>query len=196
MALNPASPYPGSSRVPEALAWFAGSRGERQALVAMPTLAASSNLAGMLAAHELDARATNRGREAVDMAREMADLEMIFVDMDIQAAGIRPVLYELRISPTTGAVPIALLAAEGRLEAARELAQEHEGVIAVSRPHSQEVLSRMVEQLERMAGRDPVTPEERSAQAEEARTWLGKLARRRPFSTIGNDADFPAQNLR
>ena len=37
MALNPATPYPGSSRVPDALAWFAGSTGERQAVVAMPT---------------------------------------------------------------------------------------------------------------------------------------------------------------
>ena len=30
MTLDPKSPYPGSSRVPEAFAWFAGGTGERR----------------------------------------------------------------------------------------------------------------------------------------------------------------------
>jgi hypothetical protein len=191
VALDPPSPYPGSSRVPEALSWFVGSRGERHALVAMPTLGAAANLAGMLAAHELDGQPTNRGRDAVDMARAMADLEMIFVDMDVQAPGIREVVYELRISPTTGAVPIALMAAEGRLDAAERLAAEHENVIAISRPHSQEVLGRAVEQLLNVAGRDTVPPQERASQATEARGWLEKLAASRPFYTIRRTATRP-----
>lgn len=190
MNLDPASPYPGSSRVPDALAWFAGSNGERRALVAMPTLAASTNLAGMLAAHGLDAEATNRGRDAVNMARDMADLEMIFVDMDIQAPGIRQVIYELRTSATTGEVPIALMAAEGRLEAAEQLATEHQRMIAVSRPHSNDVLARVVKQLVKMAGRDPVPPDERAAQAAEAAAWLNQLAATRPFYTIRRTAHF------
>jgi hypothetical protein len=188
MRLDPASPYPGSSRVPDALAWFAGSNGERRAVVAMPTLAASTNLAGMLATHGLDTEATNRGRDAVNLARDMADLEMIFVDMDIQAPGIRQVIYELRISATTGEVPIALMAAEGRLEAAEQLATEHQRVIAVSRPHSHDVLARVVEQLVKMAGRDPVPPDERAAQAAEAAAWLNQLVATRPFYTIRRTA--------
>jgi hypothetical protein len=188
MSLDPPSPYPGSSRVPAALTWFAGSAGERQALVAMPTLAASSNLAGMLAAHDLYGQATNRGRDAVDMARDLADLEMIFVDMDIQAPGIRQVVYELRIGATTGEVPIALLAAEGRLVAAQRLAAEHQRVIAVSRPHSKEVLARIVDQLASLAGRNPVLPQERVDQAANATNWLNKLAATRPFYTIRRTA--------
>jgi len=188
MRLDPASPYPGSSRVPEALAWFAGSNGERRAVAAMPTLAASTNLASMLATHDLDAEATNRGRDAVEIARDMADLEMIFVDMDIQAPGIRQVIYELRISPTTGEVPIALMAAEGRLEAAAQLAAEHHRVIAVSRPHSKNVLARVVDQLVKLAGRDPVSPDERAVQAAEAAAWLNQLAATRPFYTIRRTA--------
>ncbi len=184
MALDPPSPYPGSSRVPDALSWFAGSRGERQALVAMPTLEASANLAGMLAAHDLDALATNRGRDAVELARDMADLEMIFLDMNILRPDIRQVVYELRLSPETRHVPVALLAAEGRLEGAERLAAEHERVIAVPRVHSHEVLERVVERLIEMAGRNPVTPAERAAQAAEAAAWLDKLAATRPFYTI------------
>jgi hypothetical protein len=190
MSLDPPSPYPGSSRVPEALTWFAASAGERQVLVAMPTLAASTNMAGMLAAHELYGQATNRGRDAVAMALDMADLEMIFIDMNIQAPGIREVLYELRISATTGEVPIALLAAEGRLDAAQRLAAEHQRVIAVSRPHSKEVLARVVERLIGLAGPNPVPPQRRAEQAERATQWLDKLAATRPFYTIRRAAQF------
>jgi CheY-like chemotaxis protein len=185
MMIDPASPYPGSSRVPEALTWFASGSGARQAMVAMPTNAAATNLAGMLRGHELDAEATNRGHEAVGMAREMADLEMIFVDMGILLPDIRQVLYELRISPTTGQIPIALMAADGRLEAAERLAAEHERVLPVPRPHSAEVLSRIVEQLSAMAGRDAVSAEVRQQQAAEAAAWIDKLrGGERRFYTI------------
>lgn len=189
MTLDPTSPYPGSSRVPDALVWFAGSEGTHQALVAMPTLAAATNLAGMLAAHDLDAEATNRGRDAVDLARDMPDLEVIFVDMNIIVPGIRQVLYELRVSPVTGDIPVALMAAESRLAAAERLAAEHDRVLAVSRPHSPEVLTRIVEDLRTLAGRDAVPADERVAQAAQARQWLETLASgRRPFYIIRRTA--------
>jgi CheY-like chemotaxis protein len=143
----------------------------------------------MLAAHELDAEATNRGREAVKLARNMADLEAIFVDIDIQAPGIRQVLYELRVSPTTGQIPIALMAAEGRLQSAERLAAEHHRVIAVPRIHSSDVLGRVVAQLINLAGRDATPPDERRAQATDAAAWLAKLeSGHRPFYTIRRTA--------
>jgi len=182
MALDPPSPYPGSSRLPEALMWFSASEGERHALVGMPTLAAASNLAGMLAAHDLAAQPTNRGRDAVDIALEMPDLEMMFVDMNIIVPDIRQVLYELRIHPTTGQIPIALLAADGRLEEAHRLAVEHDRVIAVPRPHSAETLADVVERLNDIAGRDAVPADERTAQAAQARDWIDQLrSADRPF---------------
>jgi CheY-like chemotaxis protein len=176
MAIDPKSPYPGSSYVPKALAWFATAGGDRHALVAMPTNLAASDLAGMLAAHGLDAEATNRGRDAVNAARQTADLEMIFVDMDILLPGVRQVLYELRVLPRTSKVPIALLAADGRLEAARALANEHDRVVAVSRPHSKEVVANIVERLSQVAGHPAIPPERRAAEALQALDWLAQLA--------------------
>jgi hypothetical protein len=75
------------------------------------------------------------------MARDTTDVEAIFVDMDIIVPHIREVLYELRMNPSTGEVPIAIMAAEGRLDAAKKLAEEHQRVIAVPRLHSDEVLT-------------------------------------------------------
>jgi CheY-like chemotaxis protein len=175
IALDPPSPFPGSSRVPEAVAWFAGSTGERRAIVAMPTNVMATDVAGMLAAHEFEADAINSGREAIDRARELADLEMIFVDMDIAGPDIRQVLYELRTAPETGEAPIALLAADGRLPAAKRLASEHERVIAIPRPHTTEVLARSVTALEKRAAQDTVAAGQRASQAVQALTWLAKL---------------------
>lgn len=185
MALDPASPYPGSSRVPEALAWFANSSAESRALVAMPTSAAATNLAGQLASQKLTAEATNSGRELIAMARDTTDVDAIFVDMDIILPHIREVVYELRMNPTTGEVPIAVMAAEGRLEAAKRLTEEHQRVVAVPRPHSDEVLANVVKQLAALADRDAVPANERVAQATQAKAWLAKLeSGARPFYVI------------
>jgi hypothetical protein len=185
MAIDPRTPYPGASRVPDTLAWFAGSTGERQAVVAMPTIARAGDLAGQLAAHQLVAAAANRGREAVDLARTMPDLELVLIDMNILLPEIRQAIYELRISPSTGDVPIALLAADGRLEAAQRLADEHTRVLAFSRPHTPEALATIVDALRRLTARDEVPPAERMAQAEQAQKWLGAIADgSRPFYTF------------
>jgi CheY-like chemotaxis protein len=175
MALDPSSPFPGSSRVPVALAWFAGGTDERRAVVAMPTNFMATDVAGMLATHGLEGEATNHGREAIDRARGLADVEMIFVDMDIAKPDVRQVLYELRIRPETGQVPIALLAADGRLLAAQRLAAEHERIIAVPRPHTPETLGRIVEALSALAPRNVPAANERATQSVEAMTWLAKL---------------------
>ena len=175
LTLDPPSPFPGSSRVPEALSWFASGVGEHRAMVAMPTNLMATDVAGMLSAHGLEGEATNHGREAIDRARELADLEMIFVDMAIAMPDVRQVLYELRTSAETGQIPIALLAADGRLPAAQRLADEHERVIAISRPHTAEALGRIVEALNELTVRDAAAANEHATQAVQAMTWLAKL---------------------
>src|SRR5262249_50462530 len=156
MSLDPPSPYPGSSRVPEALGWFAESGTERRALVAMPTTAAASDLAGRLAAHQLVAEPPNSGGQLINKAPTITQVRLILVDMDIILPNIREVLYQLRTNPTSGETPIAILAAEGRLEAAKKLAEEHQHVIAVPRPHTDEIVTNTLQQLAKMADRDAV----------------------------------------
>jgi CheY-like chemotaxis protein len=189
MTLDPANPYPGSSRLPDALAWFAGGTGERQGVVAMPTITNASNLAGMLIANSISAEATNRGRDVVQFAREMGDLEFILVDFDIIAPDIREVLYELRSTPSTGDIPIAIMAADGRLDAAKRLAGEHHHIIAISRLHSDDLVKRTLDELTKLSGPYTVGPEERAAEANQAKAWLAKLELgHRPFYVIRRTA--------
>lgn len=185
MALNPAAPYPGCSRVPDTLAWFAGSTGERQAVVAMLTNATAGDIAGQLAGHQLAAQAVNRGHDAVETAASLPDLELILVDMNILLPEIREVVYQLRTTPATGDIPIAVLAADGRLEAAKRLASEHTRVIAVPRPHTPEALTNIVDSLSKLSARDQVPTDERVAEADQAKKWLTLLSSgSRPFYTF------------
>jgi CheY-like chemotaxis protein len=182
MTLGPKSPYPGSSRVPEALAWFAAGTGERRAVVAMRTAVAATELAGLMPSERLQPTAAATGREAVDLALTMPDLEMIFVDVNINDPDIRQVVYELRINPTTAEIPIAILAPTSRLADAEQIASEHSRVIAVPRIHSPEVLNRVVTQLTTLSGRFATPANVRAAEAVEALTWLTRLAMGdRPF---------------
>jgi hypothetical protein len=192
MTLDPTSPFPGSSRIPEAVAWFAANNAERRAVVAMPTIAAASDLAAQLSAHGLDAEATNRGGVAISLARDIPELEAIFVDMDILLPNVREVLFQLRRNPASGDVPIALLAADGRFDAAQRLAAEHQRVIAVPRLHAPDALANTVNELAKLAAPDAVPAAERTAQAAQAREWLAKLeSGSRPFYVIRRTASLP-----
>lgn len=185
MAFDPTVPYPGSSRVPEAVAYFAASSPERRALIAMPQLAAASDLAGQLVSTDLVATPFNNGHDLLTQARQTSDIEAIFVDMDLLLPQIREVLYELRMNPATGDVPIALLAADGRLEAAKRLAEEHQRVIAMPRPHSKETVAVILKQLAALADSDAAAPNTRAAQAAQAKTWLAKIeSGDRPFYVV------------
>ena len=116
MTLDPQTSFPGASRVPETLGYFATSASERRAVVAMPVADHATTLAGRLANMGVDAEPAGRGGAAVALAQQSADLEMMLVDMDIDGPGVRDVIYALRTNPATGQVPIGLLATSDRLD--------------------------------------------------------------------------------
>jgi hypothetical protein len=178
MELDPQTPFPGASRVPETLGYFATGASERRAIVAMPVAEHATTLAGRLANTGVEATPAGRGGSAVGLAQQSADLEMVLVDMDIDGPGIRDVLYSLRSEPATGQVPIGLLAAGDRLDAAHRLAEQHQRVVAFPRPQSDEALANLVERLTALSGRDSISPQDRAAMSGQALAWLGELLAR------------------
>jgi hypothetical protein len=185
VALDPPSAFPGSSRLAETLAYFARGAGRRDGIVAMPTLESAADVAGKLSAADVHGEATYFGSDVAKLAEQLSDLEMVLVDMDIQRPHVRQVLYELRITPASSSVPVALLAADGRLDAAHRLADEHERMIAVPRPHSNEAVAKIAGRLWELSQRDAATPEELAMQAVEAVTWTAQLlARGRTFYAL------------
>ncbi|MGD9637216.1 MAG: hypothetical protein AB7G28_01920 [Pirellulales bacterium] len=178
MTLDPQASFPGASRVPETLGFFATGASERRAVVAMPVADQATTLAGRLANLGLEADPATRGANAVALAQQSSDLEFALVDMDINGAGVRDVIYALRTNPATGQVPIGLLATGDRLDAAHNLADQHERVVAFPRPQTDDAVAHLLERLKAVAGRDEVTPEERAAMAGQSLAWLGQLLSR------------------
>jgi CheY-like chemotaxis protein len=178
MALNPPSAFPGASRVPETLGFFATSASGRRAVVAMPIADQATTLAGQLTKFGIDAQPATRGAAAVRLATQSADLDMVLVDVDIDAPGVRDVVFSLRSSPATGQVPIGLLATSERMEAAKQIAAEHENVIAFVRPQNDEGVTRIIEQLGQLSAREQISPQDRAAMGAQALTWLGELLAR------------------
>ena len=178
MALDPKSPFPGASRVPDTLGYFATGANERRAVVAMPVADQVTTLAGRLANIGVEAEPTSRGGSAVALAEQSADLEMVLVDVDIDGPGVRDVLYALRTDPATGQVPIGLLATSDRLDAAHRIASEHKRVVAFPRPQSDAALEELVTRLNEVSGRESVSPQDRAVMAGQALDWLGNLLAR------------------
>jgi hypothetical protein len=178
MTLDPQASFPGASRVPETLGYFATGAAERRAVVAMPVADHATTLAGRLTSLGLEAEPATRGANAVALAQQSSDLEFALVDMDINGSGVRDVIYALRTNPATGQVPIGLLATSDRLDAAHNLADQHERVVAFPRPQTDEAVANLLDRLKAVAGRDQVTPEERAAIAGQSLTWLGQLLAR------------------
>ena len=139
----------------------------------MPTIVAATEFGRHAGRPGLDADATDVGREAVELALRRADLEMIFVDMNINGPGIRQVLYELRISPTTAEIPIAMLAADrparrGRAAGRRARTRDRRAADPFGRSAWRDASNSSTA----LSGRFAVPAERRAAEAVEAMTWL------------------------
>lgn len=179
MRLEPQTPFAGSSAVADALAYFAAARGARRAIVAAPTLAYASEVAGMLPAAGYSARPVNSGTELIEQVGGSPDIELLLIDLAVVRPAIRETLFRLRRMPAGGTLPIAIMAPDGRLLEAQNLAAEHDGaVIAV--PRVRETQS-AVSLAERLAGLGIATPAAtRRDRAVQATEWIAQIAERGP----------------
>ena len=193
--INPQSPFPGSSRIAEALVDFArggaGGGTRRVAVIASPNTSRAATIAGYLASAGIEGRATNRGAKAVELAGESPDIELVLVDLGVLDPNVRETVFRLRRQATSGLAPIGLLADAGRLEEAKKIASGHQRVLAFSRPQSAGATADIAQALAKVAPAGWPTAEERAKQAQAARDWLAKLLAEGP--TFYNLRDHDAE---
>lgn len=194
MQLDPKTPYAGSSRVADVLMHFAAGAGKRKAVVAMPPIGRAVTLAGQLGAEQIEAAPVELGSDAITRAAQSSDVEMILVDMTIERPDVREVLFQLRRTPATGLVPIGLLAPAGWLADAEQIAREHQGVIAFSRPHTPEAISGIVDKLDSVLPRSWPDAEDRREQGAQALEWIDNLLSedRRFYNVRGRPSEMEA----
>ncbi|MEO1496430.1 MAG: hypothetical protein AAFV43_04695 [Planctomycetota bacterium] len=179
MQIEPNTPFPGSSGVAEALAYFVAGRGDRRAVVAAPTIAYASEVAGMLATAGYSTTPVNTGAELMELVSVSPDVELLLIDLAVLRPAIRETVFRLRRTPAGGELPIAIMASDGRLLEAQNLAAEHDSaVIAVSRVRGSDDAASLAERLTSLA----TTPsaEARRERAAQATNWLSQIAERGP----------------
>jgi hypothetical protein len=176
MKLSEHSPFPGASYVTEALGFFAQSGGSPRVVIGHPRSTEGQSLVGALAALGFDADVASNGKQLIEQATKLPDVQFVIVHETIERPDAREVLYELGRNPNTGRLPVALLSTFDGLGAAQRMAAEFPRVYATVRPHSPGDLEKDVARLQKLAGRSLVTGPEMHAQAEQALIWIGELA--------------------
>ena len=188
MQINPTTPYAGSSRVADTLLHLATGRGSRRVVVASPQHLRAGDLAGLVIQAGYEASALIRGFDTLEQASRNADVEFVLLDLELLQPNIRETLFRLRRTPTTAALPIAILAPPGRLEEARSLAHEHGGAAAqlVSAPRlvSANGVAALLMKLEKLSTAPSAA--ERLDRSEQAQQWIEKIIEEGPdFYRLG-----------
>ena len=174
MKIAPQQSFAGASGVPQALWHFAAGAGTPQAIAASSVFTRASDWAGQLRGLGYDATPVATGREALRSALASPRLELILVDSDINHPLVREVIYQLRSTPQTALMPIAVLSSLHNLPRARKIADQDPWLLAIPRPHDDAKMQAVVARLGEL-GPKRRTAERRSEQAAAALGWIADL---------------------
>jgi hypothetical protein len=175
--LQPTKAYPGSSAVPQALAFFAATSGRRQALVMGPVPQQSRDLAGMLASQGIEGNVATHVSESLKMAVESPDYEFALIDVAFGPLQVGTLLQQLRRDERTASLRVGLIARTGIEEDADREARSDPLCKAFSKPNEDDALRWQLEQLAALAPREFVDFETRQRQAARALDLLAELSR-------------------
>jgi HEAT repeat protein/CheY-like chemotaxis protein len=109
LALDPAEPYKGASRVVETMKYLLSSSGQPRVLVGHPRFDESSRIGALYGelGYESDSAAT--GRAVVRQAADNADYELLLISETIDGPNVQETVQILRKDPRTARIPIGIL---------------------------------------------------------------------------------------
>ncbi len=174
--MDPRRPYPGSSFVLEALAYFAGSRSEPRVLTGDGIASRSQSWGGMLAGLGFASDRASSGKNLFQLAASNPDYEFILVGDTIYDPGVAETVSLLRKDPRTANIPVGIVTdVNERGVGARILAQDGRAHLLVN-PHSAESMTIQIQTLLEMASEQPVTTADRLSQAQFALQTMSHFA--------------------
>ncbi len=176
LQLQPTRPFPGSSRVTEALIYFAASGGAPRALVACPQTEEAQRVGGYLIALGYQVDTATNGRDAIRKLLASPDYELALVDAGLSRPTVDLLVQQLRHDCRAAKLPVGVLARSGQLGRAEHMVRRDPLAAAFSRPHTEEAVRWQVDQLLALLGRGRVLPAERRRHAAGALKWLAELS--------------------
>ncbi|MBN2578540.1 MAG: hypothetical protein JXB10_06065 [Pirellulales bacterium] len=184
-ALKPDRPFAGSSAIPDALAFFAASRGVRKAVIAGPNAQDNQHLVGGLAAAGYQVELAGDGRQVMRLVTGSPDYELAMIDAGIDRPPIEQLLQHIRHDNRSADLRVGVLARSGFSERAERAAAADPLALDFARPHDEQAVRWQLEQLAALKPRDFVDFQERQHQAAEALDLMVELNR-----TAGKLYDF------
>jgi hypothetical protein len=175
--LKPEKPYPGSSNVTQALAFFAAGTGARKALVAGPNLNHIPRLVSGLSAAGFAVDTANTGKEVMQKLLASPDYEIAMIDAGISLPSIDLLLQQIRRDGRSADVRVGVIARAGFFDRAEHVAKPDPLTMDFPRPNDDAAVKWEVDQLATIAPRDLVRPAERLREAGEALDLLAEFGR-------------------
>jgi CheY-like chemotaxis protein len=175
--LKPEKPFPGSSNVTQALAFFAAGTGQRHAMVAGPNLSNIPKLVSGLSAAGFKVDTANTGKEAMQRLLASPDYEIAMIDAGISLPDINQLLQQIRRDDRSADVRVGIIARSGFSDKAEHIAASDPLAMDFPRPHEDDAVRWESDRLATIRPRDLVRPEERLRQAGEALELLAEASK-------------------
>ncbi|MDR1958329.1 MAG: hypothetical protein LBQ54_04695 [Planctomycetaceae bacterium] len=186
MKLNPQKPYQGSSVVSESLLYFTKSGGIKKAVVAAPKIADSQAIAALLLPLGYKPETAVTGRDAMRMAINSADTELMMMDSRTPTTGMNYLLQEMYLDNRTHDVPVAVYANDGDEARSNKAVAGAVRARAYYRPYDEESVRMIVEHLFKETGVEHVPVELRLKEAKDAIAWVVQLFERKNIYKFEN----------
>jgi CheY-like chemotaxis protein len=187
VGLDPARPFPGSSRVVPTLARFVAAGAAPRAVVIDGNPDRGSLLVGYLKGLGYDAQLASTGEQGFRMAADSVDVELIAIDPNFVQGHWRltDTLANLRADPQTAGIPTFVYGPLPHIDRLTPMLGSFPGVRTLVTPSRMDLFQAEVARgLAGLRAR-PLSAEERAAYAREAASLLARVASRSggPFET-------------
>ena len=179
MKLDPVEPYAGSSLLVKTLVELAQTTGKARALIGFPNEHRGSDIAGMLEELGFVTDLVSSSKAFFELATKSADYDLALLSDAISWPNANQLIQSLRTESRTAKLPIALMARDGNREATWLLAGRMERVLPVMEPYTIDAMRWHVGDLLELQTEYCLQPTERLAQAQQALSWLVRLATNR-----------------
>jgi len=178
LQIGPTRNYVGAGKLPQLLAYFSSTTGEKSAIVAMPRAQHAQSFAGWLTQLGYEGQFAFTGKDLIKLARANPDVDVILISDGIGGPRANEVIQTLRHDPRTARIPIGVLAPTGNLEVAPLALENFSRVKLIRQAATFETFAAQLRHVTDLAGDDRLSIERRVEQADQALSWLDALSAR------------------
>ena len=133
--LKPHRSFPGANCFLDSLVFFAGTTGQRRALIAHPKFNESQSLIGTLSQQGINAAAATSGRELYRLATGDSDVEFMLISDAIDQPKIGELIMQLRSNPALRNIPIGIMSQQHKHKMNMRIAEIDGKAIAMRQPY-------------------------------------------------------------